>query len=187
MIHPLYDDLPDIVIVQNAKYPVVVDFHNWISFLDMLQDESYTPKERVICAMSWYLTRPPHDIVAAYESLIRFASCTDMPRTGKSRNARQAKESVISYRYDGAYIIGDFLRFYQIDLTTNHMHWYKFQMLLDALPDDASVKQRAAYRSIDLAKIKDKTQREHIRKVKSSVRIPREKNMSAGQIGAAFG
>lgn len=187
MIHPLYDDFPETVTVHEKKYPIVVDFRDWISFFDMLQDESYTPQERIACSMAWYLARPPCDTAAAYEALIKFASCEDMPRTGKNRNARSSKESVISYLYDGAYIIGDFMRFYQIDLTKSHMHWYKFRMLMDALPDESSVKQRAAYRCINLSKIKDKKQRDQIRKVKDSVWIPREKKMSAGQIGAAFG
>lgn len=187
MIHPLYDDFPDKVTVNETQYPVVVDFRSWISFFDMLQDESYTPQERIVCSMEWYLARPPCDIAAAYEALIKFASCEDLPHTGKNQHNKSGKESVISYQYDAAYIIGDFLRFYQIDLTKSDMHWYRFRLLLEALPDESSVKQRAAYRSINLAKIKDKKQREHIRKVKDSVWIPREKKMSAGQIGAAFG
>lgn len=187
MIHPLYEPLPCSVLVHEKMYPVVTDFHSWIAFFDMLQDESYTPQERMACAMTWYLARPPCDIAAAYDALVQFASCNDLPHTGRNPKNCIKKELVLSYRYDAAYMISDFLRFYHIDLTESHMHWYKFRMLLEALPDESSVKQRAAYRSINVAEIKDKEQRKRIRKVKDAIWIPRDKKMSAGEIGAAFG
>ena len=109
-----------------------------------------------------------------------------MPHTGRE-TGRSANEQLLSYTYDGAYIVSDFLRFYRIDLTTENLHWYKFRMLLETLPDESAVKQRVAYRSIKLAEIKDKDQRKRIRKIKDSLRIPTNRKMDAGQVGAIFG
>lgn len=186
MIHPLYDALPCSVAFEEKRYPVVTDFHDWIAFFDMLQDDNYTAQERMACAMSWYLARPPCDTKTAYDLLIRFASCDDLPHAGKGQEEQSGKRPLISYRYDAAYFIGDFLRFYQIDLTQSHLHWYKFRMLLEALPDESSIKQRAAYRGIDLSKIKDRKQRNQILKIQNTIWIPQDE-MSAEQIGAAFG
>ena len=186
MLHPLYDSLPDTVSVQGKPYPVVTDYREWLSFLEMLADETYTAEERVLCAMAWYRARPPCNIAEAYQALLRYASCADMPHTGRE-TGKSANMQLLSYTYDGAYIISDFLRFYKIDLTKDALHWYKFRLLLEALPDESAVKQRVAYRSINLAEIKDKNQRKRIRKIKDSLWIPTNKKLDAGQVGAVFG
>lgn len=186
MLHPLYDSLPDTVSVQGKPYPVVTDYREWLSFLEMLADETYTANERMLCAMAWYRVRPPCDVAEAYQGLLRYASCSDMPHTGRETGG-SANEQLLSYTYDGAYIVSDFLRFYRIDLTAEDLHWYKFRMLLETLPDESAVKQRVAYRSIKLAEIKDKDQRKRIRKIKDSLWIPTNRKMDAGQVGAIFG
>lgn len=183
-IHPLYDSLPTTVLLSCGEYPVVTYFRDWISFFEMLQDERYTPQEKIQCAMHWYMERPPCSTVDAYHGLIKFASCESIPKVGYGGK----KSSVISlsYRYDASCIIGDFMRYYSIDLTSADMHWYKFRMLLDALPDESEIKQRIGYRTINLAKIKDSAVRNRIRKIQNAIRIP-QKELEAAQIGAAFG
>ena len=185
MLHPLYDSLPDTVSVQGKPYPVVTDYREWLSFLEMLADETYTAEERVLCAMAWYRARPPCNIAEAYQALLRYASCADMPHTGRE-TGKSANTQLLSYTYDGAYIISDFLRFYQIDLTKDALHWYKFRLLLEALPDESAVKQRVAYRSINLAEIKDKTSVSGYGNQGQLVDTDKQK-LDAGQVGAVFG
>ncbi|WP_295219829.1 Gp15 family bacteriophage protein [Ruminococcus sp.] len=186
MLHPLYDHLPDTVSVQGKPYPVVTGYREWLSFLEMLADETYTAEERMLCAMAWYQAHPPCSIAEAYQALLRYVSCVDIPHTGRE-TGKSANAQLLSYTYDGAYIISDFLRFYHIDLTAENLHWYKFRLLLEALPDESAVKQRVAYRSIQLANVKDKNQQKRIRKVKDSLWIPTNKKLDAGQVGAIFG
>ncbi len=186
MLHPLSDNLPNAAIINGKMYPVVTNFRSWVRFFEMLADEEYTTEERKRCAMAWYLARPPCDTVAAYDALIRYASCSDLPHTGRE-TGKSTTAQLLSYTYDGTYIISDFLRFYHIDLTETEMHWYKFRMLLESLPDDSAVKTRVAYRNTNLAEIKDKNQRKRIRKIKDSLWIPTNKKLTAGQVGAVFG
>lgn len=187
MIHPLRDKMPTSVQVDGKVYPVVIDFRDWIAFFEMLDDEAYTAQERIICAMAWYRTRPPDNLAAAYQALLQFGSCSELPQTGRNGARRTGNPNIFSYRYDASCIIGDFLRYYQVDLTECRLHWYKFRMLLDALPDESVTKQRIAYRSIKLCDIKDKKRRASIRKIQDGIWIPSNKKLSAGQIGAAFG
>ena len=48
MLHPLYDNLPDTVSVQGKPYPVVTGHREWLSFFEMLADETYTANERML-------------------------------------------------------------------------------------------------------------------------------------------
>ena len=187
MIHPLRDKMPTSVSVDGKAYPVAVDFRDWISFFEMLDDDTYTAQERIVCAMAWYRTRPPDNLSAAYKALVQFGSCSELPQTGRGSTRYTGRTNVFSYRYDAPCILGDFLRYYRIDLTECRLHWYKFRMLLDALPDESVTKQRVAYRSVKLCDIKDKKRRASIRRMQNAIWIPSQKRLSAGQIGETFG
>lgn len=185
MIHPLYDALPCAVSVGNKSYPIITDYRDWVAFFDMLQDDAYTNIDKIKCAMQWYDGDVPPNTVDAYNALIQFASLDCMPKVGILQKNKSDKQ-LISYLYDSPCIYGDFLRYYRIDLLDDSLHWYKFRMLLDALPDDSATKQRASYRAINIASIKDKDRRKQIRKIQDSIWIP-QKEMDAGDIGNAFG
>ena len=81
----------------------MTDYREWLSFLEMLADETYTAEERVLCAMAWYRARPPCNITEAYQALLRYASCADMPHTGRE-TGKSANTQLLSYTYDGAYL-----------------------------------------------------------------------------------
>ncbi len=99
----------------------------------------------------------------------------------------QHNTPVISYNQDAPYIIAGFLECYGIDLTeVPYMHWWKFQMLIDGMNEDCELKKRMGYRSIDLSKIKDKEERERIRKIQKQIAIV-DRVVTSEEIGDAFG
>ena len=65
------------------------------------------------------------------------------------------------------------------------MHWYKFNALINALPEDTPLKQRMIYRNTNLCDIKDKVERKRIKKIKQEIAIP-TKPMDALQVGSVF-
>lgn len=66
------------------------------------------------------------------------------------------------------------------------MHWWKFQMLIDGMNEDCELKKRMGYRSIDLNQIKDKEERERIRKIQKQIAII-DYEVTSEEIGDAFG
>ena len=69
-------------------------------------------------------------------------------------------------------------------LTCKYLHWQKFQMLLEGLPDDSGVKTRIGYRSIDAGKIRDKQERQRIQKIQRAISLEDERDEE--QIGDLF-
>ena len=107
---------------------------------------------------------------------------------GEEGNEDNTKhDPVISYNQDAPYIISGFLECYGIDLTEiQYMHWWKFQMLIDGINEDCELKKRMGYRSIDLNQIKDKEERERIRKIQKQIAII-DHEVTSEEIGDAFG
>ena len=188
-INVLYQPFPTSVTVNNQIYPVKTDYRDWLNFFDQLQEEAAAPVELIQGALLLYAQKIPDDIVAAYYALLDFASLSCIPQAGApAKKSNGVAKQTISYRYDAGCIIADFIRFYRIDLTqTEGLHWYKFRILLENLPDESETKQRAGYRAINLAEIKDKKTRERVRKIQNAIRIPQKHKMTAGQVGAVFG
>lgn len=189
MINLLYEKYPNEVIVNNESYPIYTDFRDWIAFFDMRDDTSADKEDIISCAFSWFQDIVPKDREQGFQALLDFASCKDL--TFKSSEETQSKNDsfqkpVLSYLYDCEYILGAFLQVYHIDLNTiQYMHWYKFNALIKALPEDTPLKQRMIYRNTNLCDIKDKAERKRIKKIKQSIALP-SKPMDAFQIGNMF-
>ena len=105
----------------------------------------------------------------------------------EEKGASRTKKNVISFEVDAPFIASAFLQCYGIDLfrESTKMHWWKFRMLLDGLPADTEIKKRITYRSMDAASIKDKKERERIRKIQAEIALPQEV-LSDYEIGNAF-
>ena len=183
----LYEKLPDTVNVGGIAYAVYTDFREWIAFFDMMADENYTPKEKLMTSLRWFREKPPSDLLAAWNALLQFAGCADHPNDEEPEETNHRKETnCFSWSYDSAYVLGAFLQCYHMDLrAVPYLHWYHFMALFEALPDDLPLKKRIGYRSIHLSEIKDRAKRAEIQKIKQRIAIPHAP-MSAGQVGAFF-
>jgi hypothetical protein len=184
MLNILYEKLPEDIIINDKAYPIVTDFRDWVAFFDMISDDELSQKEKLIMALRWFRNEIPPDISKAYSGLIEFASCTNLKYKPRVNGCSQ--KQILSYLYDSEYILGAFWQVYGVDLTATRMHWYKFNALLNALPEDVPLKKRMAYRAVNLSEIKDKGERRRIRKIKNEVRFPSRK-ITAEYAGEIFG
>ena len=66
------------------------------------------------------------------------------------------------------------------------MQWWKFQIVIDGMNEECELKKRMGYRSIDLSKVKDKEERERIRKIQKQIAIT-DHEVSDEEIGDVFG
>ncbi|MCC8070023.1 MAG: bacteriophage Gp15 family protein [Ruminococcus sp.] len=188
MLNLLFEKYPKEIIVDNESYPIYTDFRDWIAFFDMRDDTSIDKEDIILCAFSWFKDTVPNDKTLAFQSLLDFASCKNLnPNFEKKSKIEVANQKqILSYLYDCEYILGAFLQVYHIDLNTiDYMHWYKFNALLNALPDDTPLKQRMIYRNTNLGDIKDKSEKKRIKKIKQQIAIP-TKPLDAFQVGNIF-
>lgn len=187
MINILFEELPDIVEVSGKSYEIATNFRDWISFFDMMSDESFDKKQKMLTALQWFTNEIPDNISGAFNALTEFASCAGIRKTPENQGKSTDSETpVLSWLYDSAYVLGAFRQVYGIDLIrTEYMHWWEFSALFEALPEDTPIKKRIAYRQVRISDIKDKSERKRILKIKRLVAFP-HKPVSAEKTGEIF-
>lgn len=188
-MNPFYERFPKTVDVDGKKYQIYTDFRDFLRLFDILKNED---DEIKIASefLSMYTDRIPQDYKKAIMAIADFVLDKDQKEendTESDEENRDEKKKLISYEKDAPYIIGDFLRFYGIDLTScEYLHWMKFQVLLEGLPEDSETKKRIGYRAIDPGKIKDKDERNRIVRIQKMISIE-DNEADAERIGDLFG
>lgn len=190
MINALYEPFPDTVLISGKNCRVVTDFREWLRFADMLGDREIPQKDKLLFMLNW-LYEPPDtvndELVTALCGFYR-ADGLEPDRhedEGDEGSETVPRPPVLDWKYDAKYIIGDFLRFYRIDLLNAEMHWWRFRILFSALPDDSQMMKRIAYRGADIGQIKNESERRRILRMQRLFALPFE--MDDEDIGAVFG
>ncbi len=192
MINILSEPFPDSITADGKDFRILTDFREWLGFADMLQDKSISAEERASLCGMWIIPEP--DIITAgmVSGLISFLRAdslepdpSDPEEDDDTPELEIPKPPVLDFSIDAKFIIGDFLRFYGIDLTAvKYLHWWKFLALLRALPDESSTMRRVSLRSKDLNDIPDKRRRAQIAKAQRQIALPFE--FDDEMIGAAL-
>lgn len=184
-----YERFPKTVDVDGKKYQIYTDFRDFLRLFDILKKEA---DEIKIASefLSMYKDIIPRDYKKAIMAIVDFVLDKDQKEENDAESDeenREEKKKLISYEKDAPYIIGDFLRFYGIDLIScEYLHWMKFQVLLEGLPEDSETKKRIGYRAIDPGKIKDKDERNRIIRIQKMISIE-DNEADAERIGDLFG
>lgn len=184
----LYEELPTAVSVDGEGYYVITDFREWIRFIDLAGSEDIDANIKVQLALEWFVNDIPCDAAKAIDALALFLQCKYPEDDTGTKTAQKAEISVpvFSYSHDAEAIYSDFLRFYGIDLfEVKELHWWKFKALLNNLPEDSRFMWLVRHRSINLAEIEDKKERDRIAKIKNSIALPTTA-MKDEDIGNAF-
>ena len=182
MINILYEPFPDSINADGKEYRILTDFREWLGFAEMLADKTITPEEKASLCGMW--TDPESETVTAgmINGMIGFlrgdALEPDPPEQEDDEIADEPelpKPPVLDFCIDARFILGDFRRFYNIDLLrVEYLHWWEFLSLLRALPDESMTMRRIGYRSTDLNDIPDKRQRALIAKIQRQIALPFE-------------
>ena len=188
MINALYEHFPETVMINGKEYQVLTDFRDWLRFADMLEDKDIPDREKLFMMAQWMEDAPDvisKEVVTALCGFYRADGLEqDIPENRDADTDEIRRPPVISWKIDAKYIIGDFLRYYSIDLLTAEMHWWKFRTLLAALPDESQIMKRIAYRSADLSLIKNEAERKRIMRMQQLYALPFE--LDDEDIGAVF-
>lgn len=157
MINLLYEPFPDCIEADGRTYPVLTDFREWIRFFDLVSDPEIPEETKVSMMMQW-LEEPPERITKALvDALFAFYHASMLRpdiRDTSDGGQEPPKPPVFLWSVDAKFVLGDFRRYYGVDLlTVEFMHWWEFKSLFDTLPDESCCQKRIAYRSADLSKI----------------------------------
>ena len=189
MLNVLYEQFPDTVEVHGRMYPVVTDFREWLRFSELAEDEEIPWNIKGNLMMQWYTGEIPDDAESAIYALGDFLAARNLYQE-KSDGEEKAgsNKPVFSFVEDAGCIYSACIESYGIDIQTiPHMHWWKFRILFDGLPEDTEIKQRMMYRGIDLRMIKSKDERSRIRKIQQSIALRgKKKKINDYEIGEFF-
>ncbi|MBE6825843.1 MAG: hypothetical protein E7511_03035 [Ruminococcus sp.] len=184
MMNLLYEPLPDCIQAGGRLIPVLTDFREWIRFADMIADPELSDTEK-LCLMREWLDEPEcitEEIVNALYAFYRADALEPDPLHEDEKNEVDGEKQqplpsapVFSWSVDARFLLGDFRRYYGIDLLeTGYLHWWAFKALFAALPDESQCQKRIAYRSVNLSDIKDNKERERIRRIQQRIALPFE-------------
>lgn len=193
MINALYEPFPEEIEAGGIAYPIETDFREWFRFADMIADRELSAEEKLCLMTEWLLEAPEKITDELVKAVLGFyrgdALKPDPPESDDSEEpeeqAQPKRPPVFDWKYDAAFIIGDFLRYYGIDLlSVEYMHWWEFLCLFDALPDDSQCRIRIDYRSKDLSQIKNESERKRIARIQRQIALPFE--MDEDDMAAVF-
>jgi len=195
----LFDPFPETVEVGGKEYGIVTDFREWIKFTELLRNAEQLDARILQIILEWYVDDRPEDVVASITALQGFLCAEEIYQEGERPTGEEWEDDTevetgspaeaFSFRQDAICIYSAFMEVYGIDIETiPYMHWWKFLVLFWGLPADTEIKERIHYRTVDLATIKNKEERERIKKIrkKIAIRNPRRK-LNDYQIGDVFG
>lgn len=189
MMNILYEPFPESVTVDSIEYPIITDFREWFRFSDMIGDDEIPQDYKLQLMKKWLYDEPKRitgELVTALFDFYKVKALKPEQHYDNDNEEEQlSKPPVLNWSIDAPYIIGDFQRYYGIDLFNTEMHWWKFHILLSALPEESQMMKRIGYRSVDLGQIKNESERKRIMKMKQLYALPFE--LDDEDIGAIFG
>lgn len=188
----LFEPLPEFVVVQGKKYRIHTDFREWIKLSELAEDDEVPWQVKQKLLMQWYIDIP-EDMEAAIYALGDFLMAKGMYAPERyseeeGSTVSKEKEPVFSFREDAGCIYSAFLECYGIDLlSVEGLHWWKFKVLFEGLPEHTEIRQRILYRQTDLNTIKDREEKRRIKKIKKEIALHKKKRvMSDYEIGDMF-
>lgn len=165
--------LPTKIQTENGVFEPITDFRASVEFEIMVENG----EQDIYTLLHPYYPKglPKGNEAAAAEAAIRFYMCGNETKKDEFQPIKRGKRAY-SFSVDGEAIYSDFSRFYNIDLTSESLHWWKFKALLMGLPNDSSFKERIYYRICDLNDL-PKKEKKRIAAIRKEIEI-KEKETS---------
>lgn len=158
--------LPTKIQTDNGVFEPITDFRASVEFEIMVENGE---KDVFTLLRPYYPNGLPKDNeTAAVNAAIWFYMCGD-EKKDENKPTKRGKQAY-SFSVDSEAIYADFSRFYNIDLTSENLHWWKFRALLAGLPNDSSFKERIYYRTCELKGLSKKEQ-SRIKEIRKEIEI----------------
>lgn len=171
-------EYPKYVKVNDKKYAINTDFRIAIECNQIAEDTSIGDFERALAIIYKLFGDEGINAKDDYEKLlelaIKYLSC------GKEVSGSSNEEPDMDFIEDMDYIEASFMSDYNIDLSKEEMHWWKFYKLINGLSNsemgNCCVLNRVRnLRNFDTKGIKDQKEKERIEKAKKDVALKKNK------------
>ena len=172
MIPLICDPLPCGVTVGGKRVRVLTDYTRWLVVWEVLSSSLPGRLKAELCSSAvvegdvnlddW------EDFINAFAA---FLLQKDKINEESCGGASYHGEKLFDFAADSELIFASFLAEYGIDLTKEHMHWFKFMALLKSLSPDSPLMRTVRLRQTDTSEIEDDKLRRQIRRAKNAVRI----------------
>lgn len=177
----LIDRNPTSVYIDDVEYPINHDHRTSILFEMAIKDPELSEMEKLSVALNLYYDNIPKDIEKAWENIIWFYTLGEMDNKEKDKEGGQEsnsfKEEIYSFEHDGDYIFSSFLTSYNIDLSEEDLHWWKFMKLFNTLPEDTIIKKIIEIRNTKISSKMSKEERDKWRRLKDIYKLPEKENI----------
>lgn len=169
---------PEYAEVNGKRYKINTDFRVAIKCNNIALDKSINDFERALAIIYKMFGEEGLNDFENHDKLLdcalKFLSCNKEIKNSNN------EEPDMDFDEDMDYIEASFMSDYNIDLTNEKMHWWKFSKLLNGLSNSEMgncciLNRIRNLRNYDLKDIPDARQREKMRKAKEQVALKRNK------------
>lgn len=196
----LIDPLPVTVMVAGEEVSIASDFRTGILFEILAQDGTIDKEMKAQAALQlWFPQGLPvyteESINDAVDQMLWFYLCgktiTEQPeKTNGKPQSKGISRRIYDFDIDAPLIYAAFLAQYRIDLQdVEDLHWWKFTAMFAGLSEEHEISKIMGYRSIELATIKNKAERERYTKLQAKYALPDNRSVEDKErmIGSLFG
>lgn len=194
----LIDPLPLAVQVSGKDLPIETDFRTGILFEQLIETNEVPQEEKIAYAVNLYFPgRFPAlamEQMQAVDGMLWFYTCGDEEQAKQkeesSSNGTRIARRIYDYDVDAPLIYAAFLAQYHIDLQDiEYLHWWKFIAMFRGLAQHHKIVEIMGYRAMNIAKIKNRAEREHYAALQAKYALPDNRSVEekAAAAGALFG
>lgn len=160
----LTEQLPDAVEVCGRSWSIEPDFRLMVELENAVASAAgLAPETLEDLLWRFYLENQPLDAEAAVEGMLWFYRCGAEEKEG---NGAPGQSRAYDFEQDAEALYTSFLQAFNIDLSTDTVHWWQFRRLMFGLPADTPFSQRLHYRTANTSGM-GKEQKKHYSKMKN--------------------
>lgn len=182
----LNDKVRESILFEGKEYPVDLSFDNVLDVLDVWNDESFSPENKLVTACSLlfgediFVHIPLETLIVLFEQIKEeLFSEQETVETYDILGNPMKKKSVkadFSLVHDAEYIFTSFIQCYGINLQEElgKLHWEEFRILLRDLPPEAKLSKVREIRNWKPDKNSTSEEIENMRELQEIYALPEE-------------
>lgn len=161
---------PEYAIIDGKRYKINTDFNVALRCFEVIENEEITDEERTLAVLFLlYGFIPDHHLDEFLDKATLFLQC------GATTDTPSSNERDVDLVLDKCYITASFMSDYQIDLSKEEMHYWRFVDLIKGLTEHCILSRIREIRNYDISEIKDSKTRNKILKAQESVALPKKR------------
>ncbi len=147
----MYNKLPHSVRLNGEKFIINTDFRIFVDFeYEMQEIDRNKAVNKVLKRFypAFYIIVSKNLLKEAVDKFLWFYQCGKEELEEIKHNSSGKKTGMIySYKWDDQYIWGAFKMYFNVDLTEDKVHWWKFKSMWNSIPSDSEFNKIKGYRS----------------------------------------